>query len=300
MRDPEYDRFGPWILEITEADPLPPLFVPAMTRTEEPLFCVKIPRPMDRRDLSPGMNMYDYVVALYDDDFLVLERVGTEVIQLSFSYQDILAIRHAEDLLDGNLHIYLAEKSYNIPYSTVSAGLVEKQIELIRDRYQSGTSYTDAGTEAPLSAADTENLSFYFSGLLKKSRSSHPNTRLLAVQTEIAVHTVNDKFWRRLFYGAIDKRLLESIHLYNGCELEIVSRGRKWSYRWQVIYGKETLYLPLEKLKAIQKSPEKNNPGIESVELETDGSSHVFLFVSGNPALREYPGILNNGVMESN
>jgi len=299
MRDPEYDRFGPWILEISEADPLPPLFVPAMTRTEEPLFCIKIPRPMDRRDLSPGMNMYDYVVALYDDDFLVLERVEAEVIQLIFSYRDILAIRHSEDLLDGNLHIYLAKKSYNIPYSTVSAVLVEKLTELIRDRYHSGTSYTDAGSEVPVSTADTENLSFYFNGLLKNSRSSHPNTRLLAVQTEIAVHTVNDNFWRRLFYGAIDKRLLESMHLYNGCELEIVSRGRKWGYRWQAIYGKETLYLPLEKLKAMQKSPEKNNQGIESVDLETDGSSHAFLFVSSNPILTDYPGILKKSIMKS-
>ena len=38
QRDPEYDRFGPWVIEIGDEDPPPPLFVPHLTRSEAPLL----------------------------------------------------------------------------------------------------------------------------------------------------------------------------------------------------------------------------------------------------------------------
>ena len=55
MRDPEYDRFGPWIIEISEADPPPPLFRPYLTREETVLLSIKIPRKIDRRDAPPAL-----------------------------------------------------------------------------------------------------------------------------------------------------------------------------------------------------------------------------------------------------
>ncbi len=38
MGNPEYDRFGPWIIEISALDPPPPLFQPYLTRQETPLL----------------------------------------------------------------------------------------------------------------------------------------------------------------------------------------------------------------------------------------------------------------------
>ena len=38
----EYDRFGPWAVEVSEEDPMPRLFEPHVTRREVPLLSLKI------------------------------------------------------------------------------------------------------------------------------------------------------------------------------------------------------------------------------------------------------------------
>ena len=256
MRDPEYDRFGPWILEVSEEDPIPPLFVSHMTRNEEHVFCIKIPRPMDRCDLNPGENMYDYVVSLNEKDLFILKRDGEDVIEQCIPYECIIALRHSEDLLDGNLVIYITNRYFKLPYSTVSSEIITRMV--------------------------------FFSGLLKSARKKHPDMSLLAIQAEISVISIEDNPLRRLFFGAINKRLLESIHMYNGRELEIINRGRTWGYRWQAIYGKETLFLPLEKIRRIDREQEKSSRGIENLIFQTAGSRHCFSFTKENPALSDY------------
>ncbi|RKX93863.1 MAG: hypothetical protein DRP59_01775 [Spirochaetes bacterium] len=63
MNTLEYDRFGPCIVEISEEDPFPPLFLPYLKGDESSLFSIKIPRREERRNLEPGMNLYDYVLS---------------------------------------------------------------------------------------------------------------------------------------------------------------------------------------------------------------------------------------------
>lgn len=292
MRDPEYDRFGPWILEISESDTLPPLFEPFFPREEDPLYCVKIPRPMDRRDLSPGMNMYDYVVALYEVDLLILERDGENVKTLSILYSDIVALRHSEDLLSGQLHIYTVGKCYILPYSTVSVEMTDHIVDLIRARYNPPTTKGSPDFHSP-GTPDPEEMSFYFNGVIGKYSLNHPEKKFIAHQREIAVHSIDSNFWRQIFYGAIDKKLLESIHFFNGNELEIIDRGRKWSYRWQVNYGKDTLYLPVKNIRKIDRIPDSTD-GIESLTFRTDISEHSFLFMKDNPGLEIYARLLND------
>lgn len=288
MRDPEYDRFGPWIIEISEEDPLPPLFISHMMRKEKPFFCIKIPRPVDRRNLMPGMNMYDYVLSLFDNDLYVLERDGEDVRERSIPYKNIMALRHTENLLDGNLHIYIAEKCFNIPYSTVSSEIITRMVDLLRKRYIIDSHLEIETIKIKHMSAAPEEISFFFSGLLKRAREYHPDMNLLAIQVEVSVNSIEDNHLRRLFFGAIDKRLLESIHMCNGRELEIISRGRTWGYRWQAIYGKETLFLPLEKIRRIDREQEKSNRGIENLIFQTAGSRHSFSFTKENPALSDY------------
>jgi hypothetical protein len=135
--------------------------------------------------------------------------------------------------------------------------------------------------------SDPENLSFYFTGLLKKTRTDSPQKTLIAHQSEVAVHTLEENIWRRVFYGAIDKRLLESLHFFDGRELEIVSRGRSWGYRWQAIYGKETLYLPKNRIGQAELYPDRTS-GFVSLSIDTAGSRHSFLFRVDNPELENY------------
>ena len=116
-RDREYDRFGPWAIEISDEDPLPRLFAPHLGRTELPRLAVKIPRRITRREAHPGMDLYDFLVCLYEDDLLVLRRVGREVAGDTVAYRDIRQIRVTQDLLRGSIQVGLPDGVLDLPYN---------------------------------------------------------------------------------------------------------------------------------------------------------------------------------------
>ena len=288
MRDPEYDRFGPWMLEISEIDPLPPLFVPYVSTDKEPLLRVKIPRQAERRDLSPGMHMYDYVVCLYGEDMEIHVRDGDSVATFRIAYGDIVAMKNTEDLLNGHLRVYSLKYDYDIPYSTVSIDLVRRMIAVIRERYlESGDPYA-AVPEGFEGAAAAEGMGFYFTGFLNALAAEHPEYGILATQAETRVAVFENGFWRRLFFGALDKRLLETVHLTDGRELQIVGRGRTWAYRWNTVYGKETLYLPLAKIRSVERTPDPKNANMVRWLFKTEVSEHSGVLRGDNPAADRY------------
>ena len=141
-RQHEYDRFGPWAIEVTAEDPAPPLFRPYLTRSEPALLSIKIPRRIERRNARPGMDLYDYLVCLYGDDLTVLQRVGQqrsghEVRAETLRYQDVQYMRVSQDLLRGNVRLGLPSGPFDLPYNTVSEHLMWRAVDLIRGRYAS-------------------------------------------------------------------------------------------------------------------------------------------------------------------
>ena len=60
----EYNAFGPWAYEISDKYPLPRLFAPYFAADDNAVLKINIPRETERRNASPGMDLYDYVVAL--------------------------------------------------------------------------------------------------------------------------------------------------------------------------------------------------------------------------------------------
>jgi len=249
---------------------------------------------MDRCDLRPGEHMYDYVVCIYENDMLILERDGEDVKRKSIQYGEILALRLTEDLLNGILHIYTADYSYKIPFNTISSGLVEKLTEILRTRYINAPISENKSFKLKPSEIELDKLSFFFNRLLNKAEKKHPDMRLLAVQPEVSVKSNEKNLWRRFLFAAIDKRLLESLHIYNGKEMEIINRGRTWKYRWQAVYGKETLFLPLEKIRTVSLEPEKSGQGIRNLIFQTEGSHHTFSFLEENPLLLDYYNSISN------
>ena len=131
----EYDRFGPWAVEISEQDPTPSLFEPFVTRREVPLLSLKIPRHVERRDARPGMDLYDYLVSLYRDELVVLRRVDREVRSTTCRLDDVRLLRVTRCLLRGSLHLGLPDGPIDLPYNTVSDALMLRLVALIRERY---------------------------------------------------------------------------------------------------------------------------------------------------------------------
>ena len=282
----EYDRFGPWISEISPLDPVPPLFTPYPTRPESPLLNIKIPRDIDRRDARPGMPLYDYLVTLYETDMVILARDEAGVTAETIAYSDIRSLSYSEELLQGALILGLDGRAYNLRFSTVSKDIIRRLIDLVRARYLDGTPITAVHHDAP---APTGQLSFLFTSLLAKERRAR---QLLAAQADTPIGREETNLLRRLAATAGDKRLLESLHFSDGREPKILRRGRPYKYLWQKVYALDTLYLPLHHVHRVQWHTDQGNTAVIHLTLQTDAGPHTYSLTRDNPALQTYRAYL--------
>jgi hypothetical protein len=317
-RQHEYDRFGPWAIEVTAEDPAPPLFRPHLTRSEPALLSIKIPRHVERRNARPGMDLYDYLVCLYEDGLVVMQRAGqqrsgSEVRVETVRYQDVQYVGVSQDLLRGNLHLGLPGRPFDLPYNTVSEGLMWRAVDLVRQRYARPEGQAIAKPEAravqgpdrqtvpdpgrqaihgPALQVGENVLSFYFDRLLTDERRHSPDRRLLAAQVTLPVADGDVHPLRRILFSIASKCLLESMHLTDGRELKIIDRGAAYAYRWQAVYGVRTIFVPLANLRGASWR-EDDAHATTVLDLRTSGGSIEQVFRRDNPSLERYAAFLS-------
>jgi hypothetical protein len=284
----EYDRFGPWAIEISDQDPPPRLFAPHLARSEAPLLSVKIPRHVERRNARPGLDLYDYVVCLYDEDLVVHQRNGSDVLSSTCRIRDVQHLRVTRCLLRGNIHLGLPGRPVDLPYNTVSDALMLRLVELIRQRYA-----REPGSRPSASMLDVPDgtLSFYFDRLLEGEGQRDPDMCLLAAQGTVPVAARSTGKLRRLAFRIADKRLLEAMHFSDGSELRILSRGPSYAYRWESTYGLETTYIPVGNLRSVDWRADPAN-GATTLVLGTGGGDSTFAFQEGNASIGPYAAYL--------
>ena len=285
----EYDGFGPWAIEIQGEEPPPPLFVPYLTRPDPALLSIKIPRLIERRDACPGMDLYDYIVCLYAEDLVVHERVGHEVRSATCPYRDVQHVRVARHLLSGNVQLGVPGRPWDLPYNTVSDGLMSRLVDLIRARYGRPACHPLPGRELKVGAGE---LSFYFERLLAAEQRHDPGMRLLVAQPTAPVGSDGMTAVRRLLVHVSSKRLLESMHLSDGRELMIIDRGQPYAYRWQAIYGSDTWYIPVANLRRADWQEDATNAAID-LTLGTGGGTSSHVFAQDNPWVESYAAFLS-------
>lgn len=135
MRVSEYDAFGPWIYEIDEDHPLPPLFVPYVEHSEAYQMLFKLPRDIERRKATPDMDLYDYVVGVDESGIRIWSRREKEVDTIGISFGETGGMRLYQRLLKGVCTLYGREGAVTLPYNTVSADVFWKLLDLVRQAW---------------------------------------------------------------------------------------------------------------------------------------------------------------------
>ena len=266
----EYDRFGPWVLEISADDPVPPLFAPHCGLADEPILQVKVPRQIARRDAQPGTDLYDYLVTLYGDEMVVLERDGKGVRERTITYVDIKQLTVQEDLLRGRLHLGLPEAPLTLPFNTVSSEVITRVAGIIRERYRPSTEER----VAPPATKAGDALSFGFEHLLQQQRSADRHVVATLTQPQRSLRDTERSLWRRILFGIMDRRLLESMHLSDGLELHVFDRGRSYAHRWESVYGRRETFMPLANLTDVEWQAGGNGPS--SLTISTAGGVNTW------------------------
>ena len=243
MYPSEYDAFGPWIYEITEAHPLPALFAPYVRSEETPLMLFKIPRDIERRRATPDMDLYDYVVGAYEERLLILKRVEHTVETITVSYAEIEGLRLFRHFLRGDLTLYLRSGEIRLPFNAVSMDIVTRFTSLIRGRYQTGTvpalPELRPWEQAP---ADPDVL---FVNLLRELKQTEPEARVYACQSMAPLETRGGSFFKNLASRARPQRLPATLHLLNSQELIVIQREVPEKKAQENEYSYHFTYLPL-------------------------------------------------------
>ncbi|MFN8520572.1 MAG: hypothetical protein U0667_14540 [Chloroflexota bacterium] len=282
----ELDHFGPWVLEVGPSDPPPPLFLPHLDPTREPLLAIKVPRPIERRDVRPGMDLYDYLLCLYPDGIVVLRRDGREVRRWACGYQDVGWVSLSRALLQGTLHLDTAAGGFDLPFSTADDAPIRHVIDLVRERYPRPRVPIGAAADA---LTDGSALSFGFQRQLAELCREDPTIRPVALQGTVPLGGQEAGLGWGALMRVAGRRLLESMHLVDGRELLILDRGTRFAYRWESIYGSVATWIPLASIRSVDVTPGRD---AALVTLRTAGTSVVHAFTLGHPWLAACQRIL--------
>lgn len=257
----EYDAFGPWIFKLTDKNQLPPLFVPYYTETNNYLMLIKIPRGIERRNATPGMDLYDYIIGMYEDYIYLLERKEKTVIKKIISYGEIEMVENFTELIKIIRNKY-AKKSYN---EVQNGSYQEQEIEV---RYMN---------------------------LLNSMKSSGDIIDISVVQPSIEVKIVDQSLLIKLLHLIIKKYLLPSLHLSNTKELIIISRGNffKQGVR-NAVYSCAISYIPIEKIKGIELIKDNTYYNLQMLKIKLENYTQMFYLDVNNKAAEEYYMNLQN------
>jgi hypothetical protein len=282
----EFDRFGPWVLEVTASDPPPPVFMPYLADRREPLLAIKVPRRIERRDAHPGMDLYDYMVCLYPDELEVMHREDRGVRRWTCTYREIGYVSMTRTLLRGSLRLGTPAGTFDVPFNTTADRPVLRAVGIIRERYPRHSCDVARPTDVEM---PEQALSFGMRHRLRELRRDEPAMQVVAVQGTARLGTQQAPPGWGLFARVTGKRLLESVHCTDGRELIILDREQRYAYRWEVVYGGATTYLPLAGLHGVDREDEAE---VTVTTLRTQGGPVAHAFARTNPCVEAYEGFL--------
>ena len=266
MYPSEYDAFGPWIYEITEAHHLPALFEPHVPSGETPLMLFKIPRDIERRRATPDMDLYDYVVGAYEERLLILKRVEHTVETITVSYAEIEGLRLFRHFLRGDLTLYLRSGEVLLPFNAVSMDIVTRFAVLIRGRYQTGEA--PALPELRPWEQAPADLDVLFVNLLRELRQTEPEARVYACQSMTSLEAKSGSFLRSLARRPRPQTLPATLHLLNRKELIVIQREVPEKKAQENEYSYHFTYLPRSGIRKVRLEESAQDRGILDCTVE--------------------------------
>ena len=242
----EYNAFGPWAYEISEKNPLPRLFAPYFTADDKAVIKIKIPREIERRNGKPGMDLYDYVVALYEDRILILKREDGTVLEKQIPLKEFKGVRIYQNLLKGGYTIFSARGSISFPFNSVSLDLFRKLTNLVLERVKS-----QVRDISSLPVTETAPESMLLINMLHDTEMKLPDIRVGAVQKSADVHRkgATQNMIERMLWGEMNP---EALHLYTDQYLIVFENGIFPNHVGMQDFGYTQTIIPLDRIDGIE------------------------------------------------
>jgi hypothetical protein len=126
----EYDAFGPWVDDVPNAEELPRLYADAGIDFATAVRVLKVPREIVRREATPDMHLYDYLLVLEPNQLTILRRTDDSYDRTAIRYEHIVAMVQSADLLDGRLTLRAASgESFTVGYNGAAGTTIRALVD---------------------------------------------------------------------------------------------------------------------------------------------------------------------------
>ncbi len=279
VRDQEYDSFGPWLLHIDDKNLLPKRFVNHVDMTITYEFMVKVPTNKDRRDLRPGMDMYDAVIGLKDDYLYVYEREGTDIKASVVNVSEVSSIVMHDDLLAGHLYLCLKDNEFVFKYNTISNDIVQDLINRIRVKYMTGT--LDYNLEY-LKEDEVKTMEYYYQNEWPALKRQYPSLNILSLQGIKKLSYPNMNIAKKLANYLKRSHMKSCLYMTNGQELILSKKGEDFGKSRKSDYSTSYTYIPFKRIKGIEIEEDTVTEEIKYLIVHTGAKRYKFVFHKEN------------------
>ena len=262
----EYREFGPWILEIKTDEDVPDLFRNSYTFNDSVEAAIKIPIPLDRRQAKKGMDFYKSIVSFNKNELVILEKTEKGISSEVFSYDRIKAVKNMIDLLEAVITIYTDTKIHKIKYNSVSEDLMNKILDVLREKYAANTE--TCRIESEFTGEITDQL---FRNLLNISARKDKLTAL-SFQKNLSVKKVNRSIKDYILFN-FNLELQSYIFLRTDKEFIAVNRNREIKKKRAVDYSYNYTYIPFSNIKSAEFIPDPQFPDIYILNVSLENNT---------------------------
>ncbi len=287
----EAKTFGPWIYEINAEHPLPRLFNGFFSVDDQAIFKFKIPRnDIEHRDIIPGMPLYDYVIALYDDYIRILEREEYSVKEQIITMSEFMGLRIYHNLLQGICIIYTKLGSVTFPFSTVSDDIIQKMTKILFEKVNTDAfGFADTSLDISTLPVTHDHLESDLLRTLvhtmKKKQKSH---KIGAIQKDMKLKRIDKSaasYTKRLFFDEVNP---ESAHLFTDKELVVLQKSSFPVIMGTPDYGYSYLIVPLKYVKHIEITESTEFAKLRNLTIHIGPSEVTYHYKSGNAEIAEF------------
>ncbi len=259
----EYDAFGPWIGVVTKREDLPPRFRAAWPEIRDARFVLKLPIRADRRDVRPGMDLYDMVLAIGEDGATVLKLTRDDTARRELGWDSVAGISIFTDLLYGCWTLLLRDgDTISATYNTVSAHHFATLGDFIRQKLSPDVPRPEQGPDtSPVPIKDL----FYRNQARTVRTTSGGRARVLHSEP-LGRWCRDDRNRRRLSTGLL---VLDA-----GDALVAIDRGVPTRGFFQPSYAARQVFVPYRRLTGFAFTPgQPDRRGFAHLTLYADGQA---------------------------
>jgi hypothetical protein len=314
----EYDRFGPWIDEVTTLDEVPPLYRDHPLDLERARLVMKVPRNIARRNATPDMDLYDHLLVLDEVGLTVLSRriakasrrapVARGYDVTTVAYSQVVAVLDTTDLLNGRLSVYTPEGvALSVGYNGSATASITRLVSAMREASAvyppspAGRAILEsAARTAGPDALDPGKADVVFKNDFDELASRH---------TELTAWTCHGReatLPRRGGWAGAGRRVVHRVKpvtLHGGivagdpAALEIIGRREWLAHTRAPVYSRSRLLLPLGALEWLDVAPHDRYVGVSVVGFGAGVARVEIAVPEDSAAFRLFTGALAKSVV---